>query len=62
MDFLTEYFEAWINFGLGVEVIEGGKIFNWKTGGIWTDQLEFEKLLLLLFFVESPQPSERSSG
>lgn len=29
-----------MNFGLGVEVTEGGEIFNWKTGGIWTDQLE----------------------
>lgn len=62
VDFLTEYFKTWINFGLGIEVTEGGDIFNWKMGGIWTDQLEIEKLLFLLFFLAPPIPSENFSG
>lgn len=51
-----------MNFGLGIEVTDGGEIFNWKTGGIWTDQLEIEKLLFLLFSLAPPPPSENSSG
>lgn len=34
VDFLTEYFEAWLNFHLGIKVIKVDKIFNRKTGGV----------------------------
>lgn len=45
-----------MNFGLGVEVTEGGEIFNWKMGRIWTDQLEIKKTAIC-FVLSSISPT-----